>query len=117
MPRLSLCSRCVVGCEEQALARAEPLQIETGATGLEPATSGVTGRRSDQLNYAPRTGAIVAVFPRGQSGAPRMPRPVGGSYRWSMEIIVILLLLALVFSGPLAYFYGVDSRIDEHRRP
>ena len=91
--------------------------FSTGATGLEPATSGVTGRRSDQLNYAPRTGAIVAVFPRGQSGAPRMPRPVGGSYRWSMEIIVILLLLALVFSGPLAYFYGVDSRIDEHRRP
>ncbi len=28
---------------------------EAGATGLEPATSGVTGRRSNQLNYAPAT--------------------------------------------------------------
>ena len=26
---------------------------ETGATGLEPAASGVTGRRSNQLSYAP----------------------------------------------------------------
>ena len=36
--------------------------FETGATGLEPATSGVTGRRSNQLNYAPRA--------RGQSSCP-----------------------------------------------
>jgi hypothetical protein len=29
-----------------------------GATGLEPATSGVTGRRSNQLNYAPERRTI-----------------------------------------------------------
>ncbi len=34
---------------------------ETGATGLEPATSGVTGRRSNQLNYAPERRVIVAA--------------------------------------------------------
>ena len=28
---------------------------EAGATGLEPATSDVTGRRSNQLNYTPAT--------------------------------------------------------------
>jgi hypothetical protein len=32
----------------------------TGATGLEPATSGVTGRRSNQLSYAPRGWATSA---------------------------------------------------------
>ena len=30
----------------------------TGATGLEPATSGVTGRRSNQLNYAPSAAPV-----------------------------------------------------------
>ena len=33
-------------------------QSKAGATGLEPATSGVTGRRSNQLNYAPAVGAV-----------------------------------------------------------
>src|SRR5664280_77356 len=38
------------GCRPAGAAGRES---ETGATGLEPATSGVTGRRSNQLNYAP----------------------------------------------------------------
>ena len=29
------------------------LVLGAGATGLEPATSGVTGRRSNRLSYAP----------------------------------------------------------------
>ena len=29
------------------------LDLVAGATGLEPAASGVTGRRSNQLSYAP----------------------------------------------------------------
>jgi hypothetical protein len=37
-------------------------------TGLEPATSGVTGRRSNQLNYVPTVGAGA---PRGR--ARRLP--------------------------------------------
>jgi hypothetical protein len=36
-----------------------------GATGLEPATSGVTGRRSNQLSYAPAAST--------EAGTPTLP--------------------------------------------
>ena len=35
--------------------------IMAGATGLEPATSGVTGRRSNQLNYAPELSKLMGM--------------------------------------------------------
>src|SRR3954469_9678743 len=42
-----------------------------GATGLEPATSGVTGRRSNQLSYAPRARGNSSALPPGPSrGVP-----------------------------------------------
>ena len=54
-------SRSVCGsCARRALT--------AGATGLEPATSGVTGRRSNQLNYTPVGLGIVAT--RFGSGGP-----------------------------------------------
>lgn len=43
-----------------AARRGRPRLVrEAGATGLEPATSDVTGRRSNQLNYAPATYAVL----------------------------------------------------------
>ena len=44
----------------QATQHAVFAPVLTGATGLEPATSGVTGRRSNQLNYAPKGSRSVA---------------------------------------------------------
>jgi hypothetical protein len=39
--------------QERQKPRRSRASVGTGATGLEPATSGVTGRRSNQLSYAP----------------------------------------------------------------
>src|SRR4051812_29166220 len=59
------------------------LSMATGATGLEPATSGVTGRRSNQLSYAPvRGGWSVAAgtqlrTPRAVANRGRVDSPRG----------------------------------------
>ena len=47
-------------------------KMVAGVTGLEPATSGVTGRRSNQLSYTPEAVGTAAV-----AGELRdTPRPV-----------------------------------------
>ena len=48
------------------------LTFLAGATGLEPATSGVTGRRSNQLSYAPSGNAADLNAPLPQV-KPRRP--------------------------------------------
>ena len=46
-----------------------------GPTGLEPATFGVTGRRSNQLNYDPAERRIIREMPLGRhpTGPPEKP--------------------------------------------
>ena len=50
------------------------VSLRAGATGLEPAASGVTGRRSNQLNYAPAWNHPVMGLPhRVWSSLERVP--------------------------------------------
>ncbi len=54
-----------------------------GVTGLEPAASGVTGRRSNQLSYTPFAGA-VGGFPR-RGGSVDVKHPHIGVKQCSQE--------------------------------
>ena len=56
-----------------------------GATGLEPATSGVTGRRSNQLSYAPRTLTGKPCVMR--RPAPRQPINAANSLRFDIGFL------------------------------
>ena len=56
--------------------RSEATEL-AGWTGLEPATSDVTGRRSNQLNYHP---AVVFTA----AGAAVVTMPFGDPLRWSV---------------------------------
>ncbi|GEM_PF-4870055 len=44
-----------------------------GTTGLEPATSDVTGRRSNQLNYVPAPGRHTRTSDRVSAPTPNAP--------------------------------------------
>jgi hypothetical protein len=51
-----LSAQCAAGVRQEILGSANMLEtgvMLAGSTGLEPAASGVTGRRSNQLNYDP----------------------------------------------------------------
>ena len=60
-----------------------------GVTGLEPATSGVTGRRSNQLSYTPVAraprGGLILCLPRGVNPAMRRWRYVLGASKARRE--------------------------------
>src|SRR3954464_8703381 len=59
--------------------------VVTGATGLEPATSGVTGRRSNQLNYAPGLawpGAAMSMRQHAPRGSQPDSRPRTIAWGW-----------------------------------
>ncbi len=75
-----------------------------GTTGLEPATSDVTGRRSNQLNYVPllRIRRTLEGYHASRSGYPRNPEAFlmtslgNGNYR-GIVLDLIYILIAMFF--------------------
>src|SRR3979411_1876447 len=67
-------TRRLQGTGLQTQAIPESQMTQAGATGLEPATSGVTGRRSNQLSYAPSTRSRRHLLARRSRGGKQLPR-------------------------------------------
>src|SRR6201999_713200 len=58
-----------------AAKQTEPFRVEmAGATGLEPATFGVTGRHSNQLSYAPASLRTARAREGGRCRAAHTPK-------------------------------------------
>ncbi len=79
-----------------------------GATGLEPAASGVTGRRYNQLNYAPARATECYFYPSGEMNVPWDNSKVNGRFEKICHSLSIFLLCRnpleiLIF---VAGFYG-----------
>ncbi len=72
-------TRAQTASQAQALTVNRALEVAR-ETGLEPATSGVTGRRSNQLSYSPaRLGPITAPRPPSQAGFKDVARPAASA--------------------------------------
>jgi hypothetical protein len=62
-------SKRVLASHHGRAKRGRTCEERAGATGLEPATSGVTGRRSNQLNYAPRGRPVYLASQRSETAS------------------------------------------------
>ena len=91
-----------------------------GTTGLEPATSDVTGRRSNQLNYVPARASIIRItyrpcFPeRSAEAAMKCPRDFGHlqhrGARMSFGIYMIGFAVLIVGLALGAYFLKIPPQ-------
>ena len=54
-----------------------------GVTGLEPATSGVTGQRSNQLSYTPYEARLIYLSP--SLSVKRLRRHFLGFFSWGQS--------------------------------
>jgi hypothetical protein len=108
------------GTFEKRAPRASDSGILARTTGLERATSCVTGRRSNQLNYAPRNIDFLPLprFPFRGRQFPKLPENAGtGQYSgityrkigvtdgsfWRSKARMVTLIVPLLCPRPLPY--------------